>query len=135
MSEPILGIDCEHDRDDGIARDILFSVATAYPGHSWNVMIRGGIIKISNLDWMNEWGMCFPYASFTGDANVLKRQAVMMCGEFLERANAIRGARTGEKPKDIEGVSRKSLQRAGIVAPDPINVTVDLDAFRRQGLM
>lgn len=83
---PIVGIDVEHDRDDGMAMQIIRDLCAAYPGHSWFVVIRGGILHIKDMDLHPDWGMCIHYTDVKADAADRKKQVLRAAGEFLERA-------------------------------------------------
>lgn len=83
---PVVGIDVEHDRDDPMAVDMVRDLCQAYPGHSWFVVIRGGIVHIKDMDMHPDWGMALHYSQIKGDAADRKRQVLGAAGEFLERA-------------------------------------------------
>jgi hypothetical protein len=88
MSEkpPVVGIDCEHDRDDPMAMDMVQALSQTYPGHSWFVVIKGGIVHIKDMDLHPDWGMALHYSQIKSDAADRKRQVLFAAGEFLERA-------------------------------------------------
>jgi hypothetical protein len=110
VTTPVVGIQCEHDRDDPMAMEMLQALTGAYPGHSWYVKIAGGIIHIKNLDMSDRWGMALHYSQVKADASERKRDTVRAGGEFLERANLARGQKT-ETATAIEGVPQKDLMR------------------------
>lgn len=91
MTNPIVGIDVEHDRDDELAMRMLRDLCQAYPGHSWFVVIRGGIIHIKDMDMHPDWDMALHYSKVTNDAGDLKRQVLFAAGEFIERARKKNG--------------------------------------------
>lgn len=86
MTNPVVGIDVEHDRDDPLAVRMLQDLCHAYPGHSWFVVIRGGIIHIKDMDMHPDWGMALHYTKVTNDAADTKKQVLWAAGEFIERA-------------------------------------------------
>jgi hypothetical protein len=83
---PVVGIDVEHDRDDAMAMQMVQDLVSAYPGHSWFVVIRGGIVHIKDMDMHPDWGMCLHYSQIKADAADRKKQVLFAAGEFLERA-------------------------------------------------
>lgn len=88
---PVVGIDCEHDRDDTMAMEMVQALASAYPGHSWFVVIKGGIVHIKDMDLHPDWGMALHYSQVKGDAADRKKQVLWAAGEFLERARKKNG--------------------------------------------
>jgi hypothetical protein len=112
MTDTVVGYDTEHERDEPMAREIVNTLSTAYPGHGWFVLIKGGVVQVKNLDWSDKWGMVLHYTQLTGDAAVLKRQLITSAGEFLERANVKRGAKMQQEVvRQIEGVPDKDVGR------------------------
>jgi hypothetical protein len=110
---PIVGIECEHDRDDSLAVEMLQALSSAYPGHSWFVKITGGIVHVKNLDFSDKWGMALHYSQVKADASERRRELVRAGGEFLERAHLARGQKT-ERHTQIEGIPDKHLGRVGL---------------------
>lgn len=106
----IVGIDVEHDRDDSMAMEMLRDLSAAYPGHSWFVVIRGGIVHVKDMDISPHWGMCLHYSDIKDDAKERKRSLIRAAGEFLERANLKRGMKT-ERAMHVEGIADKYLVR------------------------
>lgn len=88
---PVVGIDCEHDRDDSMAMEMVRDLVATYPGHSWFVVIRGGIVHIKDMDLHPDWGMALHYMKVCNDAADRKRQVLFAAGEFLERARKRQG--------------------------------------------
>lgn len=86
MTAPIVGIDCEHNSDDSMAMQMVKDLCQAYPGHSWFVVIRGGIVHIKDMDMHPDWGMALHYSQIKSDAADRKKQVLWAAGEFLERA-------------------------------------------------
>ena len=111
----IVGFDCQDKRDEPMAGEILRTLVDHYPGHDWFVLIRGGVVQIKNQEWSNEWGMSVYYSDIAHDAQARKVGVVRAAGEFLERANMRRGARTGKRIKRIEGMPEKAVQRARLL--------------------
>ena len=106
----IVGYDTEHDRDEPIAREIVTNLTEHYPGHGWFVLIKGGVVQVKNLHWSDKWGMVLHYSQIKGDANDRKKQVIRAAGEFLERANLKRGAKT-EDAVAVEGIPLKDMGR------------------------
>jgi hypothetical protein len=102
----VVGIDCEHDRDDPMAMGMVRDLCAAYPGHAWFVVIRGGIVHIKDMDMHPDWGMALHYSQIKGDAADRKKQVLWAAGEFLERAR-----KQGEKVtlQDIKQKVRTTL--------------------------
>lgn len=113
MTAPVVGFECEHDSDDSMAGEMLQALCAAYPGHSWFVKIAGGIVHVKNLDFSDKWGMALHYGQIKADASERKRELLRAGGEFLERANQRRGAKT-ERHEHIEGIPLKHQVRAGL---------------------
>lgn len=110
----IVGIDTEHAQDEPMAEQMLADLCKAYPGHAWFVLIRGGVVHVKNMDWSDKWGMAMHYSAIKADASERKRELIRKAGEFLERANVLRGAKTEQSVKRIEGVPDKHLARVGL---------------------
>jgi hypothetical protein len=107
----IVGIDCEHQADEGMAKEAIQTLVAHYPGHDWHVTIKGGIMHVKALNIHHQWGMCAHYRQIKHDANERKREIVMKAGEFLERANLKRGAYEGQRVAAVEGISAKDMAR------------------------
>ena len=110
--EHLVGTDCEHERDEPMAGDMLHALVCAYPGYPWFVMIRGGIVQVKVMGWSEKWGMALHYKDIAHDANDRKRSIVRAAGEFLERANMVRGKANGDRIEALEGVPQADLVRA-----------------------
>ena len=110
--EHIVGFDCERTVDEPIAGDILRALVDAYPGYQWFVLIRGGVIQVKVMNWSQNWGMVLHYVDVAHDANDRRRSTIRAAGEFLERANMIRGRAQERAIQKIEGVPDKYIERA-----------------------
>ena len=106
----IVGIDTEHDRDESMAVDMLKELVKTYPGHSWFVVIRGGVVHVKDMDISHHWGMCLHYSDIKDDAKERTKSLLRSAGEFLERANLKRGAKT-DRAMHVEGIADKYLVR------------------------
>jgi hypothetical protein len=84
---PVVGIDVENNCDDPMAIQMVQDLVAAYPGHSWFVVIKGGIVHIKDMDLHPDWGMCLHYSQIKSDAADRKKQVLWAAGEFLERAS------------------------------------------------
>lgn len=112
MTSPVVGIDVENDIDDPMAMGMVRDLCRQYPGHSWFVVIRGGIVHVKDMDISPDWGMCIHYSDIKDDANDRTRKVLRAAGEFLERARVKRGE--GSKAvTSVEGIDQKYLQRRG----------------------
>lgn len=115
-NEYVVGVDVEKPEDQRLAEEILRVLIEAYPGHEWFVLIRGGVIQVKNMAWSDTWGMALHYRDVVHDAADRKKQLIRAAGEFLERANVIRGRRDYDQRLDqIEGVPDSHLARAKLL--------------------
>ncbi len=106
---PMVGYDCEHDRDDSMADEVLSILLTAYPGYDWFVTIRSGVMHIKILTLSDRWGMALHYNDIKHNAGARKKDIIRAAGEFLERANLHRGKARRDALKRIEGVPQRHL--------------------------
>lgn len=90
---------------------VLAILCAAYPGHPWAVTVKGGVIFIRHLQLGSNWGMNVKFANVSHDAAVLKREVIMMAGEWLERAGLVRGRENGDEIYRVEGVPEKYQPR------------------------
>jgi hypothetical protein len=107
--EHVVGIECEKDGDMPMARDVLEVLVRNYPGYHWFVLLQSGVIRVSISNWSKNWGMLLHYKDVAHDPNHRAREVKRAAGEFLERANAIRGKSNGDKAGMIEGVPQKAI--------------------------
>lgn len=112
--EHIVGIECKDEADMPLAREVLGYLVFKYPGYQWFVYIAGGVVQIKISNWSDKWGMVMHMSQIAHDAAVRRKSVIRSAGEFLERANMIRGRATGEQVKSIEGVPQRHLARAGL---------------------
>lgn len=90
------------------AEGILVVLTDFYPGHPWGVRVYPGGFFIRNLDFPANYGMNVKYKNVAHDAAVMKREIIMMAGEWLERAGLKRGRDTNEDEiKHLEGAASK----------------------------
>lgn len=92
------------------AQDILEALTIAYPGHPWGVRVYDGGFFIRHLDFDGSWGMNCKHTTKAYSASALKRQVILMAGEWLERAGLARGRLDPEdnaEGRRIEGVPEK----------------------------
>lgn len=88
------------------ANSILEALDSAYPDHPWGVRVYPGGFFIRHLDFPANWGMNCKgnYAS----ASLMKRDVILMAGEFLERAGLPRRRWDPESEiQRVEGVPEK----------------------------
>ena len=111
------------------ATAILEALTVAYPGHPWGVPVYDGGFFIRHLDFPSNWGMNAKHKTAAYSASALKRNVIMMAGEWLERANLKRGRNVNEDPIGrLEGVPEQfqpPTAKAPIVV-DEIAVASDL---------
>lgn len=91
-------------RDD--AHSILESLTTAYPGHPWAVRVYDGGFFIRHLDFPSNWGMNCKSKNIYS-ASQMKKEVILMAGEWLERANLKRGRWDDTPIKRVDGVPEK----------------------------
>jgi hypothetical protein len=73
-----------------------------YPGHLWAVNVQGaqGIATIHNLMLSGKWG-CNMMLDKRFSSSDLKKKAIMLAGEILERYNVARGRADYDKMADM----------------------------------
>lgn len=86
------------------ANTILEVLTTAYPSHPWGVRVYDGGFFIRHLDFPPDWGMNCNKPTLSYSASAIKRQIIMMAGEWLERANIKRGRGEDAPIGYIEGI-------------------------------
>jgi hypothetical protein len=111
----IVGFDCEHTSDEPMAAQMVTDLCLAYPGHSWFVLIKGGVVQVKDMDLSDRWGMVLHYTQIKGDASERKRSLIRAAGEFLERANLRRGRKTDDVAMRGEGIPDKDMARMGLL--------------------
>lgn len=89
------------------AEGIIAVLTAAYPNYPWAVRVYDGGFFIRNLDYPEGWGMNFKYKDVGYSASYMKRQIILMAGEWLERANLIRGYNNEDEIQVIEGLPDK----------------------------
>ena len=101
------------------AQAILEALTVAYPGHPWGVRVYDGGFFIRHLDFDAAWGMnCKTRTSYS--ASSLKREVIMMAGEWLERAGLKRGMGEDDNIiKRVEGVPENYQPKE---AKDPVQI-------------
>jgi hypothetical protein len=89
------------------AEAILEALTLAYPGHPWGVRVYEGGFFIKHLAFDGNYGMnCKTKKAYS--ASSMKREVILMAGEWLERAGIKRAAWDPEQEvKRIEGVPEK----------------------------
>ena len=109
------------------AKAILEALDTAYPNHPWGVRVYDGGFFIRHLEFPANWGMNCKHTTRVYSASALKRQVILMAGEWLERAGLRRGRGEDEAPAyRVEGVPEK--YQPGQFKP-PIETVVAADNF------
>lgn len=92
------------------AQKMAFGIlAEAYPGYNWWVRAYKGGFFIREMSFPDNWGMNFPRANSIYSASEYKKKVVMLAGEWLERANLIRGKSRGDEEYQVEGVKEKKV--------------------------
>lgn len=104
-----------------IAQNGLEALCRAYPGYSWFVEVRDGLLMIrcAELDWRGRYCMVRKIGQVQHNYKSLVRELVHAAGEYLERANLRRGAaREGERAQAIEGVKNFTPMPSGLLVPN-----------------
>lgn len=93
--------------EDADAHKVLEILCEVYPGHPWATRVFGGVVFIKHLELGKNWGMVRKYKDMAHDSQVFRREIIMAAGEFLERANLVRGRATGDEIIHVEGIPDK----------------------------
>lgn len=106
------GITADTPLEANLAKEVLSVLDEFYPGFSWHVLVRQGVMQIKNCSWSGTWGMVRKLKDVNYDAMVLKRDVIRAAGEFLERANVKRGKRDmDQRVLKVEGIPQKNFGR------------------------
>jgi hypothetical protein len=103
-----------------IAKNSLEALVRAYPGYSWFVEVRDGLLMIRNyaVDWRGRYCMVRKLGEVQHDYGALVREVVFAAGEYLERANLRRGhARENEVAQKLEGAKGFTPMPSGLLVP------------------
>lgn len=110
------------DAQEKEAQSILEVLTFAYPGHPWSVRVYDGGFFIRHLDFPGNWGINHRSQSQTYSATAMKRQIIRMGGEWLERANLIRGRSDDTVASYVEGVPEN--QQPGQKLPENTKIVI-----------
>ena len=107
------------------AEDILGALTVAYPGYPWAVRVYDGGFFIRNLELPSNYGMNCRTNTKMYSSSAIKREVIMMAGEFLERCNLRRGIANGDPLTHIEGVPEKwqPLASKAKIVLNPVGTT------------
>jgi len=110
---PVIGwkVGNESDPTDRVgeeqAKIALYTLCRVYPGYSWIVEIRGGLLLIRNytLDYRGRYCMTLKMGDIQHDHKRFVQSITRAAGEFLERAHQRRGPMQPgqESPTVLEG--------------------------------
>ena len=90
------------------AHGILEVLCFAYPGHPWAVRVYDGGFFIRHLEFPANWGMNCKFKDSGHSWSAMKREIILMAGEWLERAGLRRGRNLNEDEiEHVEGVPAK----------------------------
>lgn len=129
MTNAVVGWQAGHDMNDPnsgtaaertIAKNAVEALVQHYPGYSWFVEVRDGLLMIrcAELDWRGRYCMVRKLGAVQHDYGRLVRETVHAAGEYLERANLRRGAaREGEVAQKIEGAQYFKPMPSGLLVP------------------
>lgn len=99
------------------AQAILECLTTAYPNHPWGVRVYDGGFFIRHMAFEKNWGMNYRGSASVYSSSAMKRQIILLAGEWLERAGMRRGR--GDPDQEIEHVE-------GVPPRDqPVPLTID----------
>lgn len=130
MTNAVIGWQAGRDIDDPnsgtesertIAKNGLEALCRHYPGYSWFVEVRDGLLMIrcAELDWRGRYCMVRKLGTVQHDYGRLVRELVHAAGEYLERANLRRGAAVeGERAQKIEGAPYFTPMPSGLLVPN-----------------
>lgn len=95
--------------DDTIAANFMSALTQAYPGHPWHVNVRDGVVILKHMRISGKWAQ-IKHAKNIYSASDLKKAAVRLGGEFLERAGMTRGQVVeGEFKRVVDGIPTKDI--------------------------
>lgn len=106
------------------ANDIIEILTMAYPDHPWAVRVYDGGFFIRHLAFPANYGMNCKFKNVAHDWAVMKRDIIIMAGEWLERAGLRRGRYDPEQEiKRLEGAPEsvqpgRPLDDVKLVLPD-----------------
>lgn len=89
------------------AESILATLCSVYPGYPWSVRVYEGGFFIRHLGYPAGWGMNCKAPDFAYSSSAMKRQIILMAGEWLERAQLKRGRSNDDEPEHVEGIPEK----------------------------
>lgn len=105
------------------AEDILTVLTTIYPGHPWAVRVYDGGFFIRHLAFPANWGMNCKFKSVGHDWAVMKREIILMAGEWLERAALARGRYDADQEiEHLEGAPPNHQPHR--LLPDDVNLVM-----------
>jgi len=108
---------------------ILGALTDAYPSYPWAVRVYDGGFFIRNLMFPANYGMNFLYKTFGYSASAMKREIIMMAGEWLERANLRRGRNINEDEIEyLEGAPDKYQPKKPPIILSPMDEQPNPDA-------
>ena len=125
------------------AEYILGLISTVYPGHPWGIRVMEGgfFIQYLLLPFSKPYGMFCKYSQFGYSASAMKREIIMMAGEWLERSGMARGRHDADQEIEyVDGVPDRHQRRGTLVAdcitvePDDSNGVEIRDVPRPQAL-
>lgn len=102
------------------AEGILSVLTMAYPGYPWGVRVYDGGFFIRNLDFPANFGMNVKYKNVGHSWSTMKREIIIMAGEWLERANLKRGVNNGDEITRLEGIPEKYQPKREALELKPI---------------
>lgn len=104
-----------------IAKASVEALVKHYPGYSWFVEVRDGLLMIrcAELDWRGRYCAVRKLGQVQHDYGRLVREVLWAAGEYLERAGLRRGhAVEGERAQKIEGADKFTPLPSGLLVPN-----------------
>jgi|SRR3990167_1179013 len=118
------------------ANIILSVLCDVYPGHPWAVRVYEGGVHIRHLrpdGRMSGYGMNVKFKDVSHDWAVMKREIILMAGEWLERSGIARARFDGDQEFGrVEGVPEK--YQPGQKLPDDVNIVFSKPDVPRETL-
>ena len=110
------------------ANGILDILTVAYPLYPWAVRVYDGGFFIRNLDFPANYGMNCKYKNIGYSHSAMKREILMMAGEWLERAHLRRGVNNYDEIEILEGAPEKYQPKKEALVLNPLQQPEKPDA-------
>ena len=101
-------VDGKTGNDEMTAGHVMQALLEHYPGHPWHVEVRDGMVIVKHMRLSAKWAMA-KRLDEVWSVSELKKSAIRAGGEFLERANLVRGRDRGDRIVHVDGIEKKDL--------------------------